>query len=748
MLNRWDDAEAARWADLGDLGEITYGSRLVGADPALVLHGGGNTSIKGVSSDVWGEPVPTLWVKGSGWDLATIEPPGFAPLRLEPVRRLAELAELSDTEMVNQLRIGLLDASAPNPSVEAILHALLPHRAVLHSHADAVLALTNTADGDARVRELWGRRVVVVPYVMPGFDLARRCADEWQAQAHDGTEAMVLLNHGIFTFGETTRQAYDSMVDVISEAEQFLAQAGVPAFGETAADRRERGGFPDVALTGEAAAKLNRAWAHYGETGDDSLLEELWGSAGTSAPGASDYESAAELRAAISAAAGAPMLLRAVRDERADAFCTRDDVASVACRGPATPDHIIRTKQFPLVGRDVAGFVEDYRAYFERNVASRRARGIDVALTMLDPAPRVVLDPQLGLWTAGRRAVDCDIAADIYLHTIDVICAAEALGGYLALSEADLFDVEYWELEQAKLARAGTPAPMTGQVALVTGASSGIGRAAADALAAAGAAVIGVDLDDEPEHATGAARRHVIADITDPDDMAITVQDAVECFGGIDIVVAAAGIFGPSAPLAALAGCYVEEPDASTADRSPHRDTDRSDADVATYRVRDATAELRAEWQQTFDINVNGTANTLAAAHWVLRHSPTGGRVVIVGSKNVPAPGRGAAAYSASKAALTQLGRVAALEWAGDGITVNVVHPDGVFDTGLWSDELIAERAAAYGLTPEQYRKRNLLGRELSSADVGALIAQMCGPAFAHTTGAQIPQDGGSDRVV
>ncbi|MDE0319204.1 MAG: bifunctional aldolase/short-chain dehydrogenase [Acidimicrobiaceae bacterium] len=684
MLNRWDADEAARWAELGDLGEITYGSRLVGADPALVLHGGGNTSIKGRSTDAWGESVPTLWVKGSGWDLATIEPPGFAPLRLEPVRRLAELAELSDTEMVNQLRIHLLDASAPNPSVEAILHALLPHRAVLHSHADAVLALTNTADGDARVRDLWGDRAVVVPYVMPGFDLARRCAGEWQAQAYDGTEAMVLLNHGIFTFGETARQAYDSMINRISEAEQCLAEGGVTSFGEI--DANAAGGRSTRRVSLDAVKTV------------------------------------AELRTAVSAAAGAPMLLRAVRDERADAFCARDDLASVACRGPATPDHIIRTKQFPMVGRDVAAFVGSYRSYFERNT-DRHAEG--ERLTMLDTAPRVILDPDLGLWTVGRRAVDCDIAADIYRHTIDVINAAETLGGYVALGEADLFDVEYWELEQAKLARAGAPAGLAGQVALVTGAASGIGQAAAAALASAGAAVVGIDIDagithddggdsDRPSSLHGSAWLGIEADVTDAEAMTEAVADAVERFGGIDIVVAAAGIFGPSARLEDLA----------------------DDSGLGTA------------WQQTFDINVSGAANTLAAAHRVLRHSPAGGRVVIVGSKNVPAPGKGAAAYSASKAALTQLARVAALEWAPDGITVNVVHPDGVFDTGLWSDELIAKRAAAYGLTPEQYRRRNLLGRELASADVGALIAQMCSPAFAHTTGAQIPQDGGSDRVV
>ncbi|WP_419943942.1 bifunctional aldolase/short-chain dehydrogenase [Candidatus Poriferisodalis sp.] len=676
MLNRWDDTEAARWAELGDLGEITYGSRLVGADPALVLHGGGNTSIKGSSTDAWGEPVPTLWVKGSGWDLATLEPPGFAPLRLEPVRRLADLDELSDTEMVNQLRIHLLDASAPNPSVEAILHALLPQRAVLHSHADAVLALTNTADGDARVRDLWGDRVVVVPYVMPGFDLARVCAAEWRAQAHDGTEAMVLLNHGIFTFGETTRQAYDSMIDRISEAEQSLARAGVPSFGEAG-----------------AGAADNRS---------------------TRSIGPDEAETVAELRAALSAAAGVPVVLRAVRDPRAEAFCTRSDVASVARRGPATPDHIIRTKQFPMVGRDVAAFVDGYRSYFERNAARHDADGPQTALTMLDPAPRVVVDSGLGLWTAGHRAADCDIAADIYLHTIDVICAAEALGGYVALSEAELFDVEYWELEQAKLARVGASAALAGQVALVTGAASGIGRAAAEALAAAGAAVVGIDLAPAPEGATGPARHHAVADVTDSAAVTDAVASAVERFGGIDIVVVAAGIFGPSAAL----GDLVDDSGLGTA------------------------------WQQTFDINVSGAANTLAAGHRVLRHSPAGGRVVIVGSKNVPAPGRGAAAYSASKAALTQLARVAALEWAADGITVNVVHPDGVFDTGLWSDDLIDQRAAAYGLTSEQYRQRNLLGHELASADVGELIAQMCGPAFAHTTGAQIPQDGGSDRVV
>ncbi|HCB34124.1 MAG TPA: bifunctional aldolase/short-chain dehydrogenase [Acidimicrobiaceae bacterium] len=681
MRNLWSEADAAGNGD-GDLGEIVYGSRLIGADPSLVLHGGGNTSIKSVGRDVHGEAVEVLYVKGSGWDLATIEPAGFAPLRLEPVRRLAELTSLSDTEMVNQLRVNLLDAAAPNPSVEAILHACLPHRSVLHTHADAVLALTNTADGEARVRAVWGDRVVVVPYVMPGFDLARACAASFAAQSGSSTVAMVLANHGVFTFGDDTRAAYDRMVDVITEAEEYLAAA------------RPTG------TTGGRSASADRAGPADAAPGP------------TTAP--ADAVAIAELRAQISEAAGRPMLLARVAGpdgERALAFCRRPDVASVATRGPATPDHIIRTKEFPLVGRDVAGFVAAYRERFERN----RPRHAD--LVMLDPAPRVVLDPELGLLTAGRSAAACGIAADIWLHTIDVVEAAEALGGYVALGEADLFDVEYWELEQAKLRRGGADLPLAGQVALVTGAASGIGRATAEALAGEGAAVVGVDIDpavetdgtDGTDGTNGGGRLGLVVDVTDAAAVERATAAAAARFGGIDIVVAAAGIFGPSAPLAEL---------------------DDSD------------------WTRTLEVNAGSVVKTLRAAHRYLRLAPAGGRVVVVGSKNVRAPGVGAAAYSASKAAVAQVGRVAALEWAGDGITVNTVHPDAVFDTGLWSDELIRSRADSYEMTPAQYRRRNLLGREITSADVGALVAAMCSPAFGATTGAQIPIDGGNDRVV
>ena len=329
-------------------------------------------------------------------------------------------------------------------------------------------------------------------------------------------------------------------------------------------------------------------------------------------------------------------------------------------------------------------------------------------MQQLDPAPRVVLDPELGLLTAGVKISDCSIAADIYLHTIDVVKAAEALGGFVALPESDLFEVEYWELEQAKLNKSNATPPLSGEVALVTGSASGIGSACAHALLRQGASVIGIDLNNDDGSDT-ASFLQLQADVTNRASLLAAVEEGVRHFGGIDILVAAAGIFGVSHEIAKI---------------------------------------IETDWEQTLAVNLNGVSNLFHVAHPYLALAPKGARVALVGSKNVLAPGKGAAAYSASKAAVTQLGRVAALEWAEDGIVVNTIHPDGIFDTGLWSESLIEERASRYGLTTSEYKKRNLLGKEITSNDVGELVAIMCGPSFSRITGAQIPVDGGSDRVI
>ncbi|HEX2154778.1 MAG TPA: bifunctional aldolase/short-chain dehydrogenase [Acidimicrobiia bacterium] len=656
MESLWRDSEASAFA--GPLAECVYGSRLIGSDPSLVLHGGGNTSVKGPYRDITGSEIDALYVKGSGWDLATIEAEGFTALRRERLSELLALPSLSDADMMRELLAARLDPEAPAPSVESLLHAFLPYPAVQHSHADVIVTLTNLEDGAERVRKVYGDTVVIVPYVMPGFDLARAVAGMWEEAAGAGSQGMVLMNHGLFTFGDTTRVAYERHVELIDRAERWLDDhAPLPA--------AEVDPLPSV-----------------------------------------DPVRLASLRREISEAAGRPMVMSRHADADVAGFVRRPDLASLASRGPLTPDHVIRTKRHPMVGDDVAEFVESYRDYFAD--LAHRAR---TELTMLDPAPRVVVDPELGLLTVGESARAADIAADIYRHTIPVLQRSEDhLGGYQALSAGDLFDCEYWDLEQAKLRRGGPPPELGGMVAVVTGAASGIGHACAAALLERGCAVAGLDV--APSIATafeGPAWLGLNVDVTDPDAQGAALAAVVERFGGLDVLVSSAGMFGTTAPVA---------------ERSP------------------------AEWKQVQALNFDAVADLLAASHPLLQRSPVGGRVVVVGSRNVAAPGPGAAAYSASKAAVTQLARVAALEWAADGIRVNVVHPDAVFDTGLWTDELVAARAARYDMTVEEYKTRNLLSVEVTSAMVGEAVAALCSNTFAATTGAQIPIDGGSERVV
>lgn len=654
--NLWNDDEAARYP--GDLGLRVYTSRLLGRDKSLVLHGGGNTSVKVRERNLFGEEEDILYVKGSGWDLETIEAEGFAPVRLGPAQRLGTLPRLSDPEMVNELRTSMTRASAPTPSVEAILHAVLPYKYVDHTHADAVVTVTNTPDGLARVREIWGGSVVVIPYVMPGFDLARLCAERFPAGAGPETVGMVLMNHGIFSFGATARESYDRMIDLVRQAEEYLESRGAWALGP----------FLEVSES-------------------------------------PDRIGIARLRQDLSRAAGFPMVLSTHRDTRSLAFARREDAGRVSQQGPATPDHVIRTKRLPLVGRDVEAYVRAYQDYFDENAAQASQRK-----TMLDPAPRVILDPELGLTTAGRTVKDAAITAEIYQHTLDVIERAERLGGWRALSARDLFDMEYWDLEQAKLAKAGKPPVFAGEVALVTGAASGIGRACVEALLARGAAVVGLDVDPKVEGLF--ARRDFLGlpcDVTVEEDVTEALGEAVAAFGGLDLLILNAGIF------------------------------------PASRKIADLPLE---EWDRVMRINLDANVLLLRLCHPLLKLAPAGGRVVVIGSKNVPAPGPGAAAYSASKAALVQLARVAALEWGRDGIRVNGLHPNAVFDTGVWTDEVLASRATAYGLSVEDYRKNNVMGVEVTSRDVAELAAELCGPRFAKTTGAWIPVDGGNERVI
>jgi len=659
--DRWSDRAAAGYAPHGPIGECVYCSRLIGSDPSLVLHGGGNSSVKHTRPDVTGGTVDAIYVKGSGWDMGSIEAAGLVPLDLARLHDLLALDALTDPDMVRELAAAKLDPAAPNPSVESLLHAFLPYRAVQHSHADVIVTLTNLGRGDEVVREVFGDDVVVIPYVMPGFELARAVRQMWPDQAHDATTGMVLLNHGLFTFGDDSATAYRRHVELIGRAETWLAR-GAPSSAEVPT------ALPEVPI------------------------EEL-----------------ARLRAGIATAAGRPMIMCRHTDSAVARFVARDDLASVASRGPLTPDHVIRTKPLPMIGArvdEVERYGDEYRASVETH--RHRAR---TELTEIDPAPRIVLDPRVGMLAIGGTATDAGIAADIYHHTIPVITRAEDdLGGYVALPSHDLFDMEYWDLEQAKLRLAGPAPELAGSVAFVTGAASGIGRACANELIGRGCAVVALDIDPAVADAGGGDNwLGLVTDVTDAVEVDAAIRAGIERFGGVDIVVVAAGVFGPSSPLEDLA---------------------------------------EDDWRRVMAVNVDSVQLLFNRLAPLLALSPIGGRVAVIGSKNVPAPGIGAAAYSVSKAALQQLCRVAALEWADAGVRVNSVHPDAVFDTGLWSDVLVAERADKYGLTPEEYKRRNLLSTEITAAMVARSVVALCTDDFAATTGAQVPIDGGNDRVI
>jgi len=655
MQSHWNDAEALQYP--GELGQRVYSSRLLGRDKSLVLHGGGNTSVKICEANILGDAEDILYVKGSGWDLEFIETDGFAPVRMPHLLRLAQLPSLSDPQMVNELRTHMTNASAPTPSVEAILHAILPYKYVDHTHADAVVTLCNTPSGAQRIRDVYGDRVVVIPYVMPGFDLAHLCGDIFPRECTDNTQGMVLMNHGIFSFGATAQESYVRMIELVDLAE--------------------------VELKARKAWTVNWALA---ACATHALRFEL-----------------ATLRREIAQTIGAPIILHTVRDAQALGFARRDDVGVIAQQGPATPDHVIRTKRVPLLGRDVAAYAESYKTYFSAQA------GAD-AKTMLDPAPRVILDPEFGLCTVGRSVQDAFIVRDIYRHSIDTVVRATQLERYQALPAQDYFDVEYWDLEQAKLRKAGTPPLFTGEVVLITGAASGIGKACVESFLARGAAVVGLDITANiADVSNKSAYLGLVCDVTDSAALEAALEGAVQQFGGLDMLVLNAGVFPGGCAIAELAD---------------------------------------AEWTRVLQVNLDANLSLLRLAYPLLKLAPRNGRVVVIGSKNVTAPGPGAAAYSASKAALTQLLRVAALEWAGDGIRLNALHPDAVFDTGIWTDEVVAARAAHYAMSIEQYKRRNLLKTEITSHDVAELAAELCGPLFAKTTGAQIPVDGGDPRVI
>lgn len=678
MENRWSDEDAARavreYGEAGigeDLALRVYTTRLLGSEQRLVLHGGGNTSAKSTATDLTGRELDVLFVKGSGWDMGTIEPPGLPAVQLDPLLELAALDSLSDEEMVNFQRRNLLDSSAPNPSVETLLHAWVPHKFIDHTHANAALVLTDQPAGEAMCRELYGARMAIVPYIMPGFDLAKACKEI--SDAHPEAEGLVLLKHGLFTFGDTARLAYDRMIEMVTLAEERIAEGlGAPLVaGDLPGDAAS---VTDVApiVRGLVANLTDPAEGRY----ERFILDFRTG------PAILDYVNGVE-------------------------------VGRYAGVGTVTPDHAIRTKPLPAVlpHPPAGGLVEwgdrartvveeyrrDYAAYFERH--NPRYGG---EKRMLDTSPRVLLVPGLGLFAAGASASAASAAADLAETTVDVITAAERMSTFESITEAELFDIEYWSLEQAKLAgrREGD---LARHVVAITGGAGAIGRATAEAFRARGAEVALFDLPGDALTAAAAELGcpGIGCDVTDVGSVRDAFAALVREYGGVDVLVSNAGAAWQS----------------------------------AMAEVDDET--LRA----SFELNFFAHQHVASAAVSVMLDQGTGGTLLFNVSKQAVNPGPDFGPYGLPKAATLGLVRQYAIEHGRDGIRSNGINADRI-RSGILTVDMVSERAQARGVTVTDYMSGNLLGREVLASDVGEAFVAL---ALARkTTGAILTVDGGN----
>ncbi|HEY1745983.1 MAG TPA: bifunctional aldolase/short-chain dehydrogenase [Xanthobacteraceae bacterium] len=668
------DALVARGAECGigrDLALLVYLTRLLGRDRKLVLHGGGNTSLKAKAADLFGEEADAIYVKASGADMAEIEPPGLPAVRLHPLRALRTRDEIADPELIAFERANLIDPAAPNPSVEIMLHAFLPQKFVAHTHARAVLSVIDQSDGEQKCGEVFHGRLAFVPYLMPGFGLAKKAIDVFeQARPSDG---LILGKHGIVTFGADAREAYERMIEMVTLAETFLQRNTMAKAAAVA----KRDAQPTAAIApivrgvcSQKDDKIEGAWRRM-------VLEfrggdAIWGS------------------------------LAANLDR-------------LSKGGVVTPDHTIRTKNWPLVlphpergeladfekaARNAAEkFVAHYRDYFARH--NKRSGGGKRAL---DPLPRVVLIPGFGLFGLGATKSDAIIAADIAEEWMAVVGDAERTGRFESISESEVFDMEYWPLEQAKLG-ARIAAPLSGQIAVVTGAGGAIGRATAAALARAGAEVAALDIDlaaaSETAKAIGPNVLAIECDVTAASSVQTAFDRVAETFGGLDILIANAG--------AAWQG-RIGEVDENVLRRS-------------------------------FELNFYGQQRAAQAAIKIMLAQKTGGCLLFNVSKQAVNPGADFGPYGIPKAALMALMRQYAVDYGTDGIRANAVNADRI-RSGLLTEDFIKQRAKARGVSEKDYMSGNLLGREVTADDVAQAFVHLA--LELKTTASVTTVDGGN----
>ena len=675
-----------------DLALRVYTSRLLGSNKNLVLHGGGNTSVKIKMPDITGESKDVIFIKGSGADLEFVDPESFTGLDLEPLRKLSFLEKLTEGQMDNQLRIHRIWADSPDPSVETVVHAFLPHKYIDHTHADAILVLTNSLNGQERLKKALGMNLAVIPYIMSGFPLAKAILNAYEK--NPDIEAVVVMNHGIFTFSDDAETAYNRMIESVSRAEAFIM--------EQVGDKPVMG-FSNV---------MPATQAKNSETTLAGLVQAIRGACAYDGDGDVKKRFYVEIRN---------------NSQMVGASCSKE--AEFLCRtGVLTPDHVIRTKNRMVyidsipekddelkiyIDNLIASYKKDYHKYF---ITQSKTKG--VKRKELDPLPRLFLAAGFGLVALGYTKTDAVIAADIGEQTIKAKLYGNAIGDYLPISDSHIFDMEYWPLQLKKLKKR-LPSLLEGQVAMVTGAGGAIGFSIAKQLLKVGAAVVLSDINEQrllkvrsilSEEFNSNRIEIQVFDVTNYDSAKKALVEMSLKFGGIDILVPNAGI-----------------------------------ACVATIEDLDPD-----KFDQVIAVNLKGTFNVIKAAIPVFKRQNTGGNIVVISSKNVFDPGAAFGAYSASKAGAHQISKIAAMELASIGVKVNMINPDAVFgdaavSSQLW-DLIGPDRMKSRGLDAEglkeYYKNRNLLKQSVTAEHVGNAVLFFATDQT-PTTGASLPVDGG-----
>ncbi len=671
MKNNWSNTEAnkyiRKYKNLGhseDMALRVYTTRLLGRNSELVLHGGGNTSVKTTIKDIDGKKYDVLCVKGSGWDMAEIEPEGLPAVKLQPLISLKNKKYLSDEDMVNYQKRNLINIKSPNPSVETFLHAFLPFKFVDHTHSDAIMSVTNRPGGLNFCKKIFGNKVSIVPYVMPGFGLAQKINQVYSKNPN--INCLILMNHGIFTFADDAKEAYSLMIKYVSKAEKAIKK-----------------------LKSKKIKQIKNYSIKFGA-----------------------HEVAPIIRGLLSENKDQKFIVNYRINQKLKYFINGKNVKTYSAKGTATPDHVIRVKPFPLVispkknstlkeFKSVAkkafdNYRKKYVNYF--NLNKNKVKGKKI---MLDTSPRVVLVQNLGMFSVGKDLKSAKIAGDLTETNAKVISSVEETSTYKFIPEKDLFDVEYWSLEQAKIKK--TKKLLEGNVVVITGSTGTIGFETYKMFKSYGAEVVLLDFNLEKikELQSKIKDTCIYCDVTNKKSVEKAFRKICEKFGGIDVLISNAGN--------ALSG-----------------------------KIAEVSDDLL---RKSFEVNFFSHQNCASEAVKIMKKQNINGCLLFNISKQSVNPGKNFGPYGLPKSALLSLCKQYAVDYGSHGIRSNGVNADRI-KSGLMTEKMIKNRAKARAVTTDEYMKGNLLLNEVKASDVAKAFFHLA--ISKKTTGAVLTVDGGN----